>query len=132
RGGNPVRIDSGVVQALRLEEDLVAVAVAELDDLVLDRRAVARPAAEDLAGIHWRAVDVLTDDPVGRVRGPGDAALDLRRVDARGEGRKRLRRVVPGLHLQARPVDAGALEPRRRSRLQPAEGKTEPVPPWGR
>ena len=42
RGRDAVGIDGIVVQPLGLEEDLVAGAVGEADDLVLDRRAIAR------------------------------------------------------------------------------------------
>ena len=44
RGRDAVRIDRGIVEPFRLQEDLVPVAVAEADDLVLDRGAIARPA----------------------------------------------------------------------------------------
>ena len=65
RGRDAVRIDRGVVQPFRLKENLVPVALAEADDLVLDRRAIARAAALDLPGIHRRAVHVRPDDVVG-------------------------------------------------------------------
>ena len=60
RGRDAVRIDRVVVEPFRLEEDLVAVALAEADDLVLDRRAIARAAAlrsarnTSASGAHWR------------------------------------------------------------------------------
>ncbi len=47
RGADPVGIDQGGMEPLRLEENLVAVAVAEAADLVLDRRAVTRPPPLD-------------------------------------------------------------------------------------
>src|SRR5690606_4301956 len=62
RGRDAVRIDGVVVEAFRLEEDLMTVALAEADDLVLDGWAIARPATLDLAGIHRRAVDIRLDD----------------------------------------------------------------------
>src|SRR5206468_9672307 len=55
RGRDPVGIDRGVVEPLRLQEYLVAVAIAEADDLVLDRGTIARATALDLTGIHRRA-----------------------------------------------------------------------------
>ena len=121
----PFGIDRGVVEPFRLEENLVPVALAEAHDLVLDRGAIARPPAGDLAGIHRRAMDVGADDPVGRLGGPGDAALDLRVLDPLGQHRERLRRLVAGLHLDRRPVDGGAVDPRRRPGLEPAERKAE-------
>ena len=48
RGGDAVGVNGGVVEPLRLKEDLVPVALAEAHDLVLDRGAVARASARDL------------------------------------------------------------------------------------
>ena len=79
--GDAVRIDGRNIlvlrQALRLEEDLVAVTLAEPDDLVLDRRTVARTDALDPTGIHGRAVNVVADDRMRRRVRPCDAARDL-------------------------------------------------------
>ena len=61
------------------------------------------------------------------VGGAGDAALDLGVVDALGQYRERLRRLVAGLHLERRPVDGAAVEPRRGSGLEPAERKARPL-----
>ncbi len=94
RGGDAVRIDGGVVEAFRLEEDLMPVALAEADDLVLDRGAIARTAARDLAGIHRRAMHIGADHGVGRLGRAGDAALDLRIGDLVGQRRERLGRIV--------------------------------------
>ena len=47
RRGEPVGIDSRVVKPFRLKENLVAVAVGEADDFILDGRAIARPPALD-------------------------------------------------------------------------------------
>ena len=46
-------------------------------------------------------------------------------LDPIGEHGKRLRRLVPWLHLHRRPVDAAAIEPRRRAGFQPAERETD-------
>ena len=48
-------------------------------------------------------------------------------VDALGQHRERLGRLVARLHLDRRPVDRRAVEPRRRAGLQPAERKAEPL-----
>lgn len=77
RRRNPVGIDRVVVETLGLEEDLVAVALAEAHHLVLDRGAIARPDALDLARIDRREFEILLDDPVPGRRGPGDVAIDL-------------------------------------------------------
>src|SRR6185312_14285922 len=103
RGRDSVRIDRRIVESLRLEENLVPIALAEPHDLVFDRWTVARPPALDLAGIHWRAMDIRPDDLVsggGRAR---DRALDLRVCDAVGQDREWLRRLVARLHLQPAP-----------------------------
>ncbi len=126
RGRDAVGIDRGVVEPFRLQEDLVAVAIAEPDDLVLDRGTIARTAALDLAGIHRRAMHVGPDHFMGRRRRPGDPALDLRRRDPVGHDRERLRRIVAGLHFDRRPVDGRAIEPRRRAGLQSSERKADP------
>ena len=66
-GRDAVGVDRVVVEALRFQEDLVAVAVGEAHHLVLDRGAVARPAALDGAGEQRRAVDVGADHRVGGI-----------------------------------------------------------------
>ena len=81
RGRDAVGIDGVVVEAFRLEEDLVAVALREAHHLVLDGRTIARADALDGAGVHRRAVEIARDDGVGRVGGVGDVASDLRRGD---------------------------------------------------
>ncbi|MEY9611533.1 hypothetical protein ABIF21_004407 [Bradyrhizobium elkanii] len=104
----------------------MAVTVAEADDLVLDRGAIARSGALDLTGIHRRAMHIGPDHLMGRGRRPGDAALDLRRRNPVSHDRKRLRRLVSGLHFDRGPVDRSAVEARRRSGLEPAERKPCP------
>src|ERR1700740_1499595 len=71
RGRDAVGIDRRVIEALGLEEKLVAVARAEADDFVLDRGAIARTAARNLPRIHRRAMYILADDPVRFLDGPG-------------------------------------------------------------
>src|SRR6516162_3695056 len=104
----------------------MTVALAKTDDLVLDRGAVARPAARDLTRIHRRSIDVLANDPVSRLDGAGDAALDLRIGDAVSQRRERLRRLVSWLHFDPAPVDRAPVEPRRRAGLESPESEAEP------
>lgn len=59
----------------------------------------------------------------------GDAAGDLRNLDALGEERERDRLGVGRLHLEARPVDAAPVEPRRGAGLEPAHAKAKAVEP---
>ena len=95
--------------------------VGEADDLVLDRRAVARAAALDLPGIHRRPVQIGPDEVVRGRRRAGDAAGNLRVVDALGQEGKRLRRLVAGLHLHRDQSMVRAVESRRRAGLEPAQ-----------
>src|SRR5215471_10472800 len=61
-GRHPIHIDLVRIDALRLENDLVAVFILEFDDLVFDRGAVSRTDALNLAAEERRAVHVITDD----------------------------------------------------------------------
>ena len=60
----------------------MALLVGEADDLVLDRRAVARAGGLDLPGVHRRAVEVGADQVVDRLVGVGDLAVHLRLLEA--------------------------------------------------
>ena len=90
RGRDAVGVDGGVVEAFGLQEDLVAVAVAEAHHLVLDRRAVARARGSgcrpntSARGAGWRGSDRAPAR--GRAR---DAALDLRRRRCARSGPRR-------------------------------------------
>ncbi len=108
RGRDAVRIDGVIVEALRLEENLVRFAAGKAHDLVLDRRAVARAGRGDLPGIHGRAGEIGADDGVRRLGRAGDGAGDLARGDLVGEEGERHRRIVGRLLLQAIPVDRSA------------------------
>ena len=120
-GRNAVGVDLVGGQAFRLEEDLVAGLVGETGDLVLDRRAVARPHPFDDAGIHRRAIEAAADDFVGCGRGVGDPARALlgmhRRIAHEGKHR---RRIVARLLLGLTVIDGAAVDARRCAGLQPA------------
>ena len=75
RGRDAVGIDRVVVQPLGLEENLVPVAFGEPHHLVLDRRAIARADAFDLARIDRRAVEIGADQIVRGRRRAGDGAV---------------------------------------------------------
>ena len=53
--------------------------------LVLDRRAVARADAADLAGIHGRTAEIGADNGVGGLGGRGYPAVSLCVFDTLGE-----------------------------------------------
>src|SRR5690606_27144761 len=114
RSGKSIGIDGGIFEPLRLEEDLVAIAVGEADDLVLDRGAVTRSPAADPAGVHGRAVDVVGDDPVRLGRRACQVAIHLGPGERRTEGREHLRWVVALLRLKPPEIYAGAIKARRR------------------
>ena len=80
RSAHAVDVDFVRVQAFGFEEELVRVLVGKLDDLVFDRRAVARADGLDLAAVHGRAVHVFANDAVSLRRGAGDVAGHLRVV----------------------------------------------------
>ncbi len=77
--------------------------VGEADHLVLDRRAIARADATDLAGVHRRAVEVGADDvvraPFVCVMPQAICRVVIRSVrNENGTGGS-----SPCLHLEARP-----------------------------
>ncbi len=124
RCGDAVRVNGVIVETLGLEKDLVPVLVGEANDLVLDRGAVSRAAALDLAGIDRRTAQVRPDQSVRLGPGVGDMAVNLgrrNRVRHVGEGD---RRIVARLPVKTRPVNRPSIEPRRRSGFQPAQRKT--------
>src|SRR5271170_7203660 len=94
--------------------------VRELDDFVLDRRAVARAGSRDLTGIHRRAHDVLADEAQRFRRGVGDVAGDLPTLYLFGPEAERGRVCVSRLLLELAPVDRAAIEARRCSGLEAA------------
>ena len=78
RRRNSVRINGVIVEAFRFEKNLMAVALAEFDDLIFDRRTITRARAGDLSRVHRRAMHVGADDVVRRRDRARDGALDLR------------------------------------------------------
>ena len=125
RGGDPVRIDGRVVKAFGLKENLMPVAIGEAMDLVLDRGAITRAHAGNLACEERRAVEIGADDLMrARVRA-GDRAEELRCDTPRAHRRHRPFAIVGRLALKPRPVDRPAVKARRRARLQPGEGQPQ-------
>ncbi len=94
RGGHAVDVDLVSVEALRLQKKLVLRLVGKLDDLVFDGRAIARPDAINLPGIHRRAMHIFANQAEGFRRGERDVATYLRLhnffgSEAEGRGVKR-------------------------------------------
>ena len=115
RRAHAVDINFVRVQTFGLEKKLMRGFVGELDDLVFDRRTIARADGLNLAAIHRGAVHVFANDAMGFGSSPGDVAGDLRIVmgDALGAEAERCGIGVAGLELKFRPVDAAAVEARR-------------------
>ncbi len=121
RGGDSVRIDFVRREAFGLQEDLVARAIGETHDLVLDRRAIARADAFDDAGEKRRAIEAPADDLVRVLVRVRDPARQLPRMHcAVADETEDGRRIVPWLRLERREVDRATVEARRRSSLQAA------------
>ena len=64
RRRNAVGIDDSVVETLGFEEDLMPVAIAETNNLVLDRRTVTRPPTRDRTTKQGRVVEAIADHVV--------------------------------------------------------------------
>ena len=95
------------------------------DDLVLERRAVARTDAANLPVEQRRAVDVRAHDRSHAIVRVQQVAVDLRPTDRARQEREGHRRIVAALDGERSvrdatlEVDARAIEPRRRAGLQP-------------
>ena len=127
RGADPVGIDHVGVQPLGLEEHLMALAVAEAVNLVLDRGAIARAGRRNRAREQRRAVEIGADRVMPCLRGAGDGAKHLRVHPARGERRHGPGLAVRRLLLEHRPVDGAPVEPRRGSGLEARHGEICPA-----
>src|SRR5438132_11969432 len=94
------------------------IALAEAHDLVLDRGAITRPFARNLARIHRRAVAVVADDAVSGTVLARNAALNLGVINALRQHLERLRRLIARVHFHCGPVDVAADAPRGPSPLE--------------
>ena len=73
-----VDVDLARVEALRLEKDLMTLLVGESDDLVFERRAVARTDSANLPVEERRLTDVRADEIAHAIVGVQQIAVDLR------------------------------------------------------
>ncbi len=85
RGRNPVRIDRVIVQSLWLKENLMRGFIGKANDLILNRRAIARADALNMTTVHGRAVEVVANDLVRRLIRVGDPTGDLARERCLGQ-----------------------------------------------
>ncbi len=130
RRRDAVRIDLERRQPFGLDENLVARAIGEPHDLVLDRRAVARSNAFDGTRIERRAVESLANDLVRALRRVRDVAADLARVlGSPPEEREHRRRRIAGLLGEIRVIDGAAVDARRRAGLQAPDRETQVAQP---
>ena len=104
------------------------IAVREAHDLVLDRRAVARPDARDAPRVHRRTADVVGDDLVRRRVGPRHVTRHLRQArERRGRGVAEGTRIgVALLDLHAVPVERSGAHAWRRTGLEATELQLQP------
>ena len=124
-GGNAVQVDPRMIAPLRLDEDLVPVAVGEAHDLVLDRRAVARTGRGDPPGVQGGAVETPSDEGMrSRVR-EGDVTIDLGRCDRIGLEGERYRLRIARLPIEDVEIDRAPQDSRRRAGLQPSHRETQ-------
>ena len=107
--GHSVDVDLVRIEALRLEKYLVPPPIRELDDLVLDRGAVARSHALYLAAVERGPAQAVLQDVVGALIGIRDVALDLIALDRLGAERKRCWHGIARLGFEGIPVDRPAI-----------------------
>src|SRR5260370_14797470 len=117
-GGHAIYIHFVGVETLWLEKNLVARFAGELDELVLDGRAVAGTHSADLSAVERRPGDTLIDDLFCLRGSVAQVPPNLRPVDLlRHEGERRRNRVA-FLRLEAGPIDGAAVESWRRAALK--------------
>ncbi len=116
--GQAVHVQLGGIEPFGFQEDLMALGLGELDDLILDRRTVARPAPADRAAVQRRLFQVALNDLLHFCAGPGDPARHLARplrVVVEGEV------IVPLISVLARdfgPIDRPPVDARRGASLE--------------
>ena len=124
RCGYAVRIDRRIVEAFRLQKDLVALTVCKPDDLVFKRRTIARAHTLYFAAEQGRSMQAVTNDVVGFFIGMRYMATNLFRVHGgRPHGRENRQRIIAGLRLQFCIVDGLAIESGRGTGLEPVDTK---------
>ena len=120
-----VHVDLVGVDPLRLEEDLVPFPMGKSHDLVFERRAIPRSHTADLPVEQRRLVDVPANQIVNALGRVEQVTRYLGPIDRVGEERKGLRRMIAVLLGEGGEVDASAVEPGRRARLQSAPLEAE-------
>src|SRR3989449_11664863 len=97
--------------------------VRELDDLVLDRWAVARATRADRAAVHRRFVEMALDDLLDRRSRPRDPAGELAGAFPALVEREAVVSRVAVLALHLGPVNCSAVHPGRGAGLEASPRK---------
>src|SRR5829696_5605600 len=126
-----VDIDFVDVQSFGLQVYLVAFALREPDDLVLERGTVARPDAANLSIEQWRFVKIRQNDLAHAVVGMNEIARRLPRLDRLRQKRKWHGRMIAWLNREATvsngpiEIDRSAVETRGSAGFQPPPRESE-------
>ena len=111
-----------VVHALRFEEDLMRRLVGKPNNLVFDRRAIARADPINMAAIHGGSIKIGADNLMRFFVGVRNPAIDLRGIDTLGKERKQHRIIVSGLPSKG-PTDRAPVQPWRCAGFQTPQGQ---------
>src|ERR1043166_7243618 len=125
RGRKSVEVNLVSVVTLGLQEELVARLIGKFNDLVFDRRAIARPDAFDLSGIKRRLGYICTNRVVHLFSCVTDVAVDLLLVETIGRKRKRHGYLITRLRLERVSIDRSAVQSRRGPGFQSANWEAE-------
>ena len=120
-----IDVDLVRLQALRFQIKLVRFLIGKLDDLVLDRGAIASPDAVDLSAVHRRAVHVIADDAVSFRRGVSDVAWHLLLRNLAGAEAERSGIPVARLGGETRPIDGASVQTRGGSGFEAAAAQSK-------
>ena len=125
RRRHSVHINLVRIQPLGLKKKLVLRLVGKLDDLVLDRRAIARPDPLNPSRIHRRPMHILANNAQRLRRGECNVAAHLRLHNLLGPEAEWRRVHIARLFFKGVPLDRPPIQPRRRPCLQPASPQAQ-------
>src|SRR5271170_3110 len=80
-GRHPIYVNLVSIQALWLQKNLMAILIGKLDDLILNRRTVARTNPFNLTAVQRRSRNILANDRVSFLRRVGNVAGNLGPID---------------------------------------------------
>ena len=123
-GGEAVEIHFAGFQSLRLQEDLMAFLVGELDDLVFDARTITRPDTDNSPSIKRRFFKIGPQQRVKPLVRITDVAGDLRQCTSGRPKREESGFGISTLFLESGIIDGLPVEPGRRAGLQTADAES--------